>query len=190
MWFGNLVTMKWWDDLWLNESFADYICMVAASYALTHEFPEVWQSFLSRKGWGYSTDQLPTTHPISLVVGHTAQVDTLFDGISYSKGAAVLKQLSFVVGEENFRAGIRKYMAKYQYSNATFEDLITMLDAEVELGIHQWAASWVKTAGLNQVEAFVSTSAEGLVNLFEIVGQALMDGPSRNRDSIPLAPDC
>mmetsp|Transcript_20453 Transcript_20453/g.38290 ORF Transcript_20453/g.38290 Transcript_20453/m.38290 type:complete len:561 (+) Transcript_20453:1-1683(+) len=169
MWFGNIVTMKWWDDLWLNESFADYICIYAVSKVQSDQFPEAWQYFLNRKGWGYATDQLPTTHPISLIVRHTAETETLFDGISYSKGAAVLKQLSFVVGEENFRAGIRKYMAKYQYSNATFEDLITVLDGETELDMNEWANSWVKTAGLNEVQAAVEVSAEGIVQGFEIV---------------------
>lgn len=169
MWFGNLVTMKWWDDLWLNESFADYICMYASSKVMAQEHPETWQYFLVRKGWGYATDQLPTTHPISLICSHTAQVDTLFDGISYSKGAAVLKQLNFVVGEDNFRAGLRNYMQKFQFSNATFDDLITELNAETEHDMHEWANSWVKTAGLNEVEPVITASAEGLIERFEIV---------------------
>jgi aminopeptidase N len=167
MWFGNLVTMKWWDDLWLNESFADYICFYAISKALP-EYPEVWQSFLVRKGWGYATDQLPTTHPISLIVPGTADVETIFDGISYSKGASVLKQMSFLVGEEQFRAGLRKYMAKYQFSNATFGDLVVMLDQEVELDLQSWADIWVRTAGLNELQPEV-TSSEGKVTSFQIV---------------------
>jgi aminopeptidase N len=168
MWFGNLVTMVWWDDLWLNESFADYICFYAIDKGMPGAYNEVWQSFLDSKGWGYDTDQLSTTHPISCNVTSIDQVETNFDGISYSKGAASLKQLSFVVGEEQFRAGLRKYMHKHQFSNATFNDLITMLDQEVELDLQEWADSWIKTAGLNEIKPII-TLAEGRIQHFEVL---------------------
>mmetsp|Transcript_20458 Transcript_20458/g.38299 ORF Transcript_20458/g.38299 Transcript_20458/m.38299 type:complete len:871 (-) Transcript_20458:81-2693(-) len=173
MWFGNLVTMKWWDDLWLNESFADYICFYAIDKGLPGAYPEVWQSFLDSKGWGYDTDQLPTTHPISCIVNSTDEVETNFDGISYSKGAACLQQLSFLVGEENFRTGLRKYMHKYQFSNSTFENLITMLNEEVEIDLHQWADSWIKTAGLNEIQPVLHTT-EGRLDQLEIQQRAAL----------------
>lgn len=174
MWFGNLVTMKWWDDLWLNESFADYICFYAIDKGLPGAFPEVWQSFLDSKGWGYDTDQLPTTHPISCIVHATDETETNFDGISYSKGAAVLKQLSYVVGEVKFREGLRKYMHKYQFSNSIFENLISILNDEVELDLHQWADSWIKTAGLNEILPIVQASEGGVVESFSIVQRAAL----------------
>jgi aminopeptidase N len=91
MWFGNLITMKWWNDLWLNESFAEYICHYCMSKGFNGEFPEIWTYFLADKAWGYSTDQNKTTHPISATIANTEEAETIFDGISYSKGASVLK---------------------------------------------------------------------------------------------------
>mmetsp|Transcript_549 Transcript_549/g.731 ORF Transcript_549/g.731 Transcript_549/m.731 type:complete len:866 (+) Transcript_549:6344-8941(+) len=171
MWFGDLVTMKWWDDLWLNESFADFICFYAISKALSDVYPEIWQAFLVRKGWGYATDQLPTTHPISLIVPGTADVETIFDGISYSKGASVLKQLMYVVGENHFKTGLQKYMFKHQFGNATFDDLIEILDEEVSLDLKAWADIWVRTAGLNELKAVTTESetAPGTIKHFEVV---------------------
>lgn len=169
MWFGDLVTMKWWDDLWLNESFATFMSHLSTITNLGKEYPWVWRNFLSRKGWGYSTDQLSTTHPIHTHVEHTGQTETNFDGISYSKGSAVLKQLYFLVGPDVFRTALQNYMHEFQYRNAEFEDLINKLAAEVErqgLGIdlHAWAESWVKTTGLNELTPELVLDSEGNIS--------------------------
>lgn len=166
MWFGDLVTMKWWDDLWLNESFATFMSHLSTITSLGEDYPWVWRNFLSRKGWGYATDQLSTTHPIHTHVQHTGETETNFDGISYSKGSAVLKQLYFLVGPEVFRTALQNYMHEFQYKNAEFEDLITKLAAEVEkkeLGIdlHAWAENWVKTTGLNELTPELVHDSEG-----------------------------
>lgn len=155
MWFGNLVTMQWWNDLWLNESFADW-----ASYFAQAEldegklFPAAWNNFLTRKAWGYRVDQSSTTHPIEVTVENTEVCETIFDGISYSKGAAVLKQLLFILGRPLFSNALKNYFAKFGESNTVFNDLVTELDEEVkrqkvDFDIWAWADRWIKTAGLN-----------------------------------------
>jgi aminopeptidase N len=161
MWFGNLVTMKWWDDLWLNESFATFMSSLAIDTQLTSQFPAAWREFLGSKGWGYATDQLSTTHPISTPVGSTTETETNFDGISYSKGSAVLKQLYFLVGGKVFQRAMGRYMKRFQFNNAEFGDLIKFIGAAAfedgnSLDIQAWAASWILTAGLNELRPCVS----------------------------------
>lgn len=157
MWFGNLVTMKWWDDLWLNESFATFMSSLAIDTQLKSRFPDAWRHFLASKGWGYATDQLSTTHPISTPVKTTTETETNFDGISYSKGSAVLKQLYFLVGPSVFQTAMGRYMKRFQFSNAEFADLIKFIGAAAfeaggALDINNWASSWIKSAGLNELE--------------------------------------
>lgn len=116
MWFGNLVTMKWWNDLWLNESFATFMSFVAmeASPKLQH-FSSLWLTFLSYKFWGISEDTLSTTHPITVHVGRTDEAESIFDGISYGKGSSVLKQLYNLIGREAFKKGIHLYFKKHAW---------------------------------------------------------------------------
>ena len=151
MWFGDLVTMRWWDDLWLNESFAEYLahrCRAAVT-----EYPMPTEFGVVRKDWGAVADQAPTTHPVA--GNEAADAETAlqqFDGISYAKGAAVLKQLAAYLGEEVFRAGLRRYISRYAWTNATFPDLLACwVDAgAVDLG--RWAQAWLRTAGMDTID--------------------------------------
>lgn len=191
MWFGDLVTMKWWDDLWLNESFATFMSSLAISVQLSSTFPDVWMEFLSSKGWGYSTDQLSTTHPICTAVNDTNETETNFDGISYSKGSAVLKQLYYLVGDQVFKTALSRYMEEFQFRNAEFNDLIQFIsnaarEAGSHFDIYQWADSWVKTAGLNELEPKVEF-AEGKITNFIIVQKpALENHPTLRNHSIEV----
>ena len=152
MWFGNLVTMKWWNDLWLNESFATFISCLCISKQLSDTFPEIWTYFCKQQRNGLFEDQLLTTHPISCTVRNTIEIFSFFDGISYEKGSSVLKQLFFILGEENFKQSIQKYFKKFQYSNATFSDLISIMsEFSLETNLHEWAEVWIKQAGVNKL---------------------------------------
>jgi len=160
MWFGNLVTMRWWNDLWLNESFAEW----ASHWCNTHatRFSDAWTTFLSlRKNWGYRQDQLSTTHPVYCEMPDVASVEVNFDGITYAKGASVLKQLVAYVGEEPFLAGLRQYFAKYAWGNATFDDLLSELEAASGRELRKFAAQWLETAQVNTLRPEVSFAADG-----------------------------
>ena len=148
MWFGNMVTMKWWDDLWLNESFAEwssYLAMVEGT-----RFKNSWTGFnQERKNWAYRQDQLSSTHPI---VTDMVDIDTVagnFDGISYAKGASVLQQLVVHVGRENFISGLQKYFAKHAFKNTTLDDLLTELTISSGRDLKPWVSTWLQTAGVN-----------------------------------------
>lgn len=151
MWFGNLVTMKWWDDLWLNESFADFISFFAMVRAT--EFKDGWEHFYARKSWAYYQDQLITTHPIAANAEDTDIAFSNFDGISYSKGAAVLKQLMFYIGEENFKKGMEDYFKKYEWSNTKLEDFLECLEKAYGKDLKKWFGSWIETTGVNSTIA-------------------------------------
>jgi aminopeptidase N len=148
MWFGNMVTMKWWDDLWLNESFAEwssYLAMVEGT-----RFKNSWTGFnQERKNWAYRQDQLTTTHPI---VSDMVDIDTVagnFDGISYAKGASVLQQLVAHVGRDNFIAGLQKYFTKHAFKNTTLDDLLSELTITSGRDLKPWVSTWLQTAGVN-----------------------------------------
>ena len=148
MWFGNMVTMKWWDDLWLNESFAEwssYLAMVEGT-----RFKKSWTGFnQERKNWAYRQDQLTTTHPI---VSDMVDIDTVagnFDGISYAKGASVLQQLVAHVGRDNFIAGLQKYFTKHAFKNTTLDDLLSELTITSGRDLKPWVSTWLQTAGVN-----------------------------------------
>ncbi|MGO2425637.1 MAG: aminopeptidase N [Corynebacterium flavescens] len=152
MWFGDLVTMKWWNDLWLNESFATW--SAAISQAEETEYDTAWVTFANvEKAWAYQQDQLPTTHPISTDASDIETVEQNFDGITYAKGASVLKQLQAYVGRENFFAGVRRHFAAHAYSNATFEDLLGHLEEASGRDLSFWAQQWLKTTGMNTLSA-------------------------------------
>src|SRR3989338_9210844 len=147
MWFGDLVTMKWWDDLWLNESFADFVSYFAMSKS--EKFKDAWEDFYARKAWAYYQDQLITTHPIATNANDTDVAFSNFDGISYSKGAAVLKQLMFYIGEENFRNGLRKYFKKYEWQNTELKDFLECLEDSCGKKLGNWFDGWIRTTGVN-----------------------------------------
>lgn len=144
-WFGNLVTMKWWDDLWLNESFADFIshfCLEKIKGNVTTlKYESSMASFLQRKGWGYHEDMMITTHPIRGAVANTSVADSIFDGITYSKGAATMKQLLFLMKEDNFSKALSEYFHKYEWSNATIGDFLEYMQKHFainEFTLTQW----------------------------------------------------
>ena len=148
MWFGDLVTMSWWDDLWLNESFAEFMAYLAMAEGT--RFKGGWAGFNSeRKNWAYRQDQLSSTHPIVADMVDIEAVNANFDGITYAKGASVLQQLVAHVGRENFVAGIQKYFAKHAWGNTTLKDLFAQLEATSARSLDSWAATWLQTAGVN-----------------------------------------
>ncbi|KXK59712.1 aminopeptidase N [Micromonospora rosaria] len=160
MWFGNLVTMRWWNDLWLNESFAEW----ASHWCNTHatRFTDAWTTFLSlRKNWGYRQDQLSSTHPVYTEMPDLEAVEVNFDGITYAKGASVLKQLVAYVGIEPFLAGLRSYFGKHAWGNATFDDLLSELEAASGRELRKFAAQWLETAQVNTLRPEVTIADDG-----------------------------
>lgn len=157
MWFGDLVTMRWWDDLWLKESFADY--MGAHASADATRYTDAWVRFAAnRKAWAYQQDQLPTTHPIVADITDLEAAKLNFDGITYAKGASVLKQLVAFVGEDNFFEGARRYFAAHAYGNTTLEDLLVQLEEVSGRDVRAWSRAWLETSGVSTI-ALESTGA-------------------------------
>ncbi len=149
MWFGDLVTMEWWNDLWLNESFASYLAAVAQERAL--ESKATWPDFFQSKTWGYWQDQLVSTHPIETEVLDVRSAKANFDGITYAKGAASLKQLHFFVGEEGFKNGLRDYFQRYAFMNTKRQDFIGAIAKASKTDLTEWTSKWLQTAGPNRV---------------------------------------
>jgi aminopeptidase N len=148
MWFGDLVTMKWWDDLWLNESFAEWAAHHASVEAT--QYTEAWVNFVNqRKSWGYRQDQLPTTHPIVADMFDLDAVEVNFDGITYAKGASALRQLVAWVGEDAFFTGIRAYFKKHAWGNTELQDLLVELEQACGRSLKDWTQRWLQTAGVN-----------------------------------------
>jgi aminopeptidase N len=147
MWFGDLVTMKWWDDLWLKESFADYMGSLAVAEATA--WPDAWVSFAERrKTWAYLQDQLPTTHPIAADIVDLEAAKLNFDGITYAKGAAVLKQLVAYVGRDAFFDGARHYFREHAFGNTTLNDLLEALEQTSGRDLRAWSTHWLETTGV------------------------------------------
>jgi aminopeptidase N len=170
MWFGNLVTMKWWDDLWLNESFATYMA-AKAMYEAT-EFEESWRSFYdSMKQWAYWEDQLVTTHPILTPVPSTEQAFANFDGITYGKGASVLKQIDYVLGEAAFKKGVQNYFKKHAFSNATLSDFVGSLGKAHGKPLTQWSTEWLEKESLNSIRVEYSCQG-GKIAKFQLIQSA------------------
>ncbi len=161
MWFGDLVTMRWWDDLWLNESFAEYLGYRVVAEAT--RFKHAWSGFAaSRKGWGYAADQRPSTHPVaSDSVVDTAHALLNFDGISYAKGAAALRQLAAWLGDETFLTGLRAHIATHSYGNATLADLLDALAAASGRDLTAWADAWLRTPQVNTLWPIVAVAPDG-----------------------------
>lgn len=175
MWFGDLVTMRWWNDLWLNESFAEYASTLATAEAT--EWHGAWATFASlEKSWAYRQDQLPSTHPIVAEINNLEDVQVNFDGITYAKGASVLKQLVAWVGQEPFMRGVSAYFKKHAFQNTELADLLKELEAESGRDLLDWSKLWLETAGVNLLVPQIQES-EGVIESFAIVQSAIADYP-------------
>ena len=162
MWFGDLVTMTWWDDLWLNESFAEW----AAHWANVNatRYTDAWTTFANlRKAWAYRQDQLPSTHPIAADMVDLDAVRVNFDGITYAKGASALRQLVAWVGEEEFLAGVRNYFRKHAWGNTELRDLLVELEATSGRDLSEWTQQWLQTSGVNLLRPEISLGADDLM---------------------------
>jgi len=177
MWFGDLVTMKWWNDLWLNESFAEWASTIATAEAT--EWTEAWTTFNAmEKTWAYRQDQLPSTHPVVAQINDLEDVQVNFDGITYAKGGSVLKQLAAWVGIEAFFGGVAAYFKKNQWSNTELSDLLTELEATSGRELSTWSKKWLETAGVNTLAPEIVTDVDGRITRFAIVQTAPADYPT------------
>jgi aminopeptidase N len=180
MWFGDLVTMQWWDDLWLNESFATFASVLCQAEAT--EYKQAWTTFANvEKSWAYRQDQLPSTHPVAADIPDLHAVEVNFDGITYAKGASVLKQLVAYVGLEAFLAGLRDYFRDHAYANATFGDLLGALEKSSGRDLSQWGRQWLKTTGLNTLRADFDVDGDGKFTRFAISQSGAAPGAGETR---------
>ncbi|QNG38044.1 aminopeptidase N [Geodermatophilaceae bacterium NBWT11] len=176
MWFGDLVTMRWWDDLWLNESFATYISTLCQAEAT--EYTTAWTTFANtEKSWAYAQDQLPSTHPIAADMVDVAAVEVNFDGITYAKGASVLKQLVAYVGQDAFLAGVRQYFKAHAFGNTTLADLLGPLSEATGRDLSAWAQQWLQTSQVNTLRPVFETDDEGRYSSFAIEQTAVREHP-------------
>ncbi|MDX2356504.1 aminopeptidase N [Dietzia sp. PP-33] len=174
MWFGDLVTMRWWDDLWLNESFATFASVLAQVDAT--QYTDAWTTFANvEKAWAYRQDQLPSTHPVAADMKDLETVEANFDGITYAKGASVLKQLVAYVGREPFLAGLRAYFAEHAFGNAEFDDLLRALETSSGRDLSDWADQWLRTTGINPISVEVDTAADAPGTISELT---VVQGPA------------
>ena len=171
MWFGDLVTMTWWNDLWLNESFATYASVL--SQAEVTRWTNAWTTFANiEKTWAVRQDQLPSTHPIAADIRDLEDVEVNFDGITYAKGASVLKQLVAWVGPEQFFDGIRRYFKTYEWGNTTLADLLSQLEETSGRDLSAWSREWLETAGVNTLRADSVLDDEGRYRSFAVLQEA------------------
>lgn len=181
MWFGDLVTMKWWNDLWLNESFATFISNLCLSKAPGLErYSAVWTAFHKYKGWAYREDQQPTTHPITAKIENTEDADNLFDGITYMKGSSVLKQLYYLVSHEAFCDGIKEYFQIYQWKNTELKDFIGVLQKALKkhgsnIDLDKWVNEWLCTKGLNELQPKFEVK-DGVITDFKVIQTVAPNG--------------
>ncbi|MEZ7132278.1 aminopeptidase N [Nonomuraea sp. AD125B] len=177
MWFGDLVTMRWWDDLWLNESFATYMSVLCQAEA-TRWGRGAWTTFANvEKAWAYRQDQLPSTHPIAADIPDMQAVEVNFDGITYAKGASVLKQLVAYVGLENFLAGVRDYFADHAWGNTELKDLLDALERTSGRDLSAWSKDWLETAWVNTLRPSFDVE-DGRFTRFEVLQEAPADYPT------------
>jgi aminopeptidase N len=177
MWFGDLVTMRWWNDLWLNESFAEYMSTLGVAEAT--EWSDCWTTFAaSEKSWAYRQDQLPSTHPIVAEIRDLEDVLVNFDGITYAKGASVLKQLVAWVGREPFMRGVHDYFVKHHHGNTELVDLLTELEAQSGRDLAEWSKLWLETAGVNTLRPVFELDDAGRYASFAIEQSAVAEYPT------------
>ncbi|MEO8329366.1 MAG: aminopeptidase N, partial [Candidatus Nanopelagicales bacterium] len=177
MWFGDLVTMRWWDDLWLNESFATFASVLCQAEAT--RWTSAWTTFSNlEKTWAYRQDQLPSTHPIAADIRDIEDVVVNFDGITYAKGASVLKQLVAWVGRDQFIEGIRSYFTKHEWGNTDLSDLLAALEETSGRDLSSWTKEWLETAGLNTMRPDFSVDPNGAFTSFSVVQSAPADHPT------------
>ena len=178
MWFGDLVTMVWWDDMWLKESFAEF----AATFAIaerTGDEQAAWATFTgSRKNWAYRQDQLPTTHPIAADMVDLEAVESNFDGITYAKGASVLRQLVAFVGQDAFLEGVRAYFAEHAFGNTRLSDLLSALEGPSGRDLSDWSAQWLETAGVNTLRPHFTVDDSGRFTQFAVEQSAAEKWPT------------
>jgi aminopeptidase N len=183
MWFGDLVTMRWWDDLWLNESFAEWASHHASVKATA--YTDAWTGFTnSRKNWAYRQDQLPSTHPVAADNHDLEAVEVNFDGITYAKGASILKQLVAWVGEDAFHQGLRGYFRKHAFGNTEFADLLGALEEASGRDLDSWAQEWLQTTGVNTLRPDFDVDDSGRITRFEVRQSATVDHPNIRRHRI------
>jgi aminopeptidase N len=168
MWFGDLVTMRWWDDLWLNESFASFVSVLCQAEAT--RWTSAWTTFARvEKAWAYRQDQLPSTHPIAADIPDLGAVEVNFDGITYAKGASVLRQLVAYVGTDAFRRAMQSYFREHAFGNATLADLLRALEAESGRDLAVWAVQWLESAGVNTLRADFTVDTEDRYVSFDVL---------------------
>ncbi|ARF55349.1 aminopeptidase N [Streptomyces gilvosporeus] len=173
MWFGDLVTMEWWNDLWLNESFATYTSIACQAYAPGSQWPHSWTTFAnSMKTWAYRQDQLPSTHPIMAEIRDLDDVLVNFDGITYAKGASVLKQLVAYVGMDEFFKGVQAYFKAHAYGNTRLSDLLGALEETSGRDLKTWSKKWLETAGINILRPEIEVDADGVITSFAVRQEA------------------
>ncbi|CAN5197180.1 aminopeptidase N [soil metagenome] len=171
MWFGDLVTMRWWDDLWLNESFATYMSVLAQVEAT--RYTAGWTTFANtEKSWAYRQDQLPSTHPIAADIADIEAVKVNFDGITYAKGASVLKQLVAWVGQDAFLSALQSYFTAHAYGNTVLADLLGALERASGRDLGDWSQEWLETAGVNTLRASFAVDGDGAFTAFSVLQEA------------------
>ncbi|MCA2203458.1 aminopeptidase N [Streptomyces griseoincarnatus] len=173
MWFGDLVTMEWWNDLWLNESFATFAEASCQADAPGSKWPHSWTTFANQmKTWAYRQDQLPSTHPIMADIRDLDDVLVNFDGITYAKGASVLKQLVAYVGEDEFFRGVQAYFKRHAYGNTRLSDLLGALEETSGRDLRTWSKKWLETAGINVLRPEIETDDAGVITSFAVRQEA------------------
>ncbi|MGI8994300.1 MAG: aminopeptidase N [Nocardioidaceae bacterium] len=185
MWFGDLVTMKWWDDLWLNESFAEWASHQACTDAT--QYDDAWTNFCNaRKTWAYRQDQLPSTHPIAADNYDLDAVEVNFDGITYAKGASALRQLVAWVGQDEFLAGLRTYFARHAFGNSELTDLLVALEESSGRELGSWAKEWLQTSGVNTVRTVFEVDDSGAFTSFVVRQTAHPEFPTLRRHRLAI----
>ncbi|MCT2339630.1 aminopeptidase N [Corynebacterium sp. p3-SID1056] len=168
MWFGDLVTMQWWDDLWLNESFATWSAAIAQTEI--GEYADAWTTFAAvEKAWAYQQDQLPTTHPIAADAPDIETAEQNFDGITYAKGASVLKQLQAYVGRDEFFAGVQQHFRNHAHANATFADLLSALEKSSGRDLSSWSEQWLRTTGVSILRPEITADSFAVIQESEVM---------------------